>query len=263
MAEAPRSPWPRLALAWLLAAAGLWLAATALAAHLTIGVGLLFLAHAPLSAAVAALLRLPRWWVLLAALPAPAAALVLALGLPGWVFALGFALLLAVFWSVARTRVPLYLSGPAEWRALAGLLPPGPCAFLDVGSGLGGPALALARLRPDARCEGVEIAPLPWLVSWLRARLVPQARRPRLRRCGWEGVDLADYDLVFAFLSPAAMPPLWAQACTQMRPGTLLVSCEFEIPGKRPWRSLDPPGGRRLLVWRMAGERAAQAPRPT
>lgn len=257
MADAPRSPWPRLALAWGLAAAALAGLASALATPaghgVHIGVGLLFLLHGPLSALLAGLLRLGRWWVALAALPAPAAALVLALGLPAWVFAAAFVLMVLVFWSVARTRVPLYLSGPAEWRAVADLLPDGPCAFLDVGSGLGGPALAIARLRPAVRCEGVEIAPLPWLASWLRARLRPAASRPRFRRGGWEAVDLAGYDLVFAFLSPAAMPPLWAQARIQMRPGALLVSCEFDIPGARPWRVLDPPGGRRLLVWRMTG----------
>ncbi|MCK6491285.1 MAG: hypothetical protein L6R48_23790, partial [Planctomycetes bacterium] len=111
MSERPPSPWPRLALAWFLAGAVLAGLAAAAApgpsGHgVHIGVGLLFLAHGPLSAGIAALLRLPRWWTLLAALPAPAAALALVLGLPAWVFAAAFVLMVLVFWSVARTRVP-------------------------------------------------------------------------------------------------------------------------------------------------------------
>jgi hypothetical protein len=35
---------------------------------------------------------------------------------------------------------------------------------------------------------------------------------------------------VFAYLSPAAMPALWRKAQREMRPGSLLVSYEFEIP---------------------------------
>jgi predicted O-methyltransferase YrrM len=44
-------------------------------------------------------------------------------------------------------------------------------------------------------------------------------------------LDFADYDVVFAYLSPAAMPALWSKARAEMRPGTLLLSYEFPIPG--------------------------------
>lgn len=261
MADGVIRPWPRLLAAWTLAAATLAVAHPALAAAgMAVGGGLLLIAHGPLAAGIAALLRLPGWWRAIAALPAPLTALVFALGLPSWIFAAAFACLLLVFWGVARTRVPLYLSGPAEWRILLDLLPTGPCAALDVGSGLGGPILALTHARPDCRGDGIELAPLPWLASWLRARLRPASRRPRFRRGDWAGVDLGAYDLVFAFLSPAAMQPLWEQARRQMRPGSLFVSCEFTVPGARPWRIIEPPGGRRLLVWRIIPRPGASTP---
>jgi hypothetical protein len=63
---------------------------------------------------------------------------------------------------------------------------------------------------------------------------------------------LSDYDVVFAFLSPAAMPALWRKASAEMRPGTLLLSYEFSIPGTTP-HIIDHPveNGPALYGWYM------------
>jgi hypothetical protein len=97
---------------------------------------------------------------------------------------------------------------------------------------------------------GVEIAPLPALFSKLR--LMGYAHCSVRWGSFWK-LDLAEYDMVFAFLSPVPMQDLWTKASAEMRPGTLFVSSSFEIPGQTPDRIVQLNDSRktRLLVWRM------------
>jgi SAM-dependent methyltransferase len=193
--------------------------------------------------------RMPWWWI-----PMHASFLPLAFWLhradpPSWPFPVGFAILLGFYWSTYRTRVPLYLSGDAVHGALAEQLPSRRGArVIDIGAGFGGVLAGLERRRPDCTIHGIEIAPLTWAIG--RLRLAFARSRCLLRRGDYRTVALTDYDVVFAFLSPAAMPDLYRQASASMRPGSLLVSCEFDVPGVPPDRIVRIPGHRRsLLVW--------------
>ena len=56
-----------------------------------------------------------------------------------------------------------------------------PVRAVDIGSGLGGLVLELARRRPDSVFMGIELAPLPWLLSWLRAMATPSRSWARTR----------------------------------------------------------------------------------
>jgi hypothetical protein len=201
--------------------------------------------------AIAGLLswRLARWWRLIQFLFPLAVLGATRLALAPGVFLAGFVLLLLVFRSTYRTQVPYYPSGRKVWDAVAGLLPQErPVAAIDVGSGMGGLVLDLARRRPDSRFTGIELAPLPWLASRVRARLAGSHARFILG--DYEGIDFGQYDLVFAYLSPAAMDALWRKASADMRPGSLLVSYEFAIAGREPDRIVLPtPGQTRLYIW--------------
>jgi SAM-dependent methyltransferase len=174
-----------------------------------------------------------------------------ALQLPPPLFLGLFLMLLLLYWSSFRTQVPYYPSPQAVWQAVAGLLPPDrPLRGIDIGSGFGGLVLHLAALRPDSAFTGIELAPLPWLASALRARL--QRSRAHFMRGDYLDLDFADFDVVFAYLSPAAMPALWEKAHSEMRRGTLLLSHEFAIPGQVPDIVLTPRGeGAVLYGWRM------------
>ncbi|MFL6658988.1 MAG: class I SAM-dependent methyltransferase [Massilia sp.] len=172
-----------------------------------------------------------------------------ALHIPPLVFLGAFLFLLLLFWSTFRTQVPYYPSGKRVWDEVARLLPQErPVCAIDIGSGLGGLVLELARRRPESVFFGIELAPLPWLVSSLRARLSGSAAR--FVRGDYEYLDFANYDAVFAYLSPAAMPGLWRKAASEMRPGTILLSYEFLITEKAPDLSIVPTGrGPTLYVW--------------
>lgn len=178
-------------------------------------------------------LALAGWWRAIQLLFPLAVLAALALQLPSWLFGAAFLLLLGCYWSTFRTQVPYYPSGPGVWDAVRQLLPTDRAPrVIDIGSGLGGLVLYLARVRPDAAVEGIELAPLPFLYSWLRARLA--GGRARFRLGDYEKLDFSRYDLVFAYLSPAAMPGLWHKAAAEMLPGTMLASYEFIVPERSP-----------------------------
>ncbi|RJG15069.1 class I SAM-dependent methyltransferase [Massilia cavernae] len=169
--------------------------------------------------------------------------------LPSWLFAAAFLFLLALYWSTFRTQVPYYPSGKPVWEEVARLLPQGrPVAMIDIGSGLGGLVLELARRRPDSAFTGIELAPLPWLASRLRAWL--SGSRARFVRGDYEHLDFAGFDVVFAYLSPAAMGALWRKCSREMQPGSMLVSYEFLITEKAPDISIQPKGCRsNIYAW--------------
>jgi hypothetical protein len=177
-----------------------------------------------------------------------------ALALPPGAFLAVFLFLLLLYWSTFRTQVPYYPSGRRVWDAVAAQLPADqlpsdrPLRVIDIGSGLGGLVLDLARRRPDCELSGIELAPLPWLASRLRAWA---ARSPaRFLRGDYERLDFGRYDVVFAYLSPAAMPALWRKAEAEMRPGSVLFSYEFAIPGREPdLRLAIADSGKILHIW--------------
>ena len=246
-------PALRAGLAMLLAG-GLVMAVAVLVRHglgRPIDLRLALVLHGGLALALIWWWGLPWWWRIIGALFAPAVGLALGASLPGWAWGIGFVILAGLSWGAVVSRVPLFLSTSAVWAQVEALVPPGRVRVIDLGSGLGGFVLHLARQRPEVAVEGIELAPLAWLYGWLRARLT---RSPaRLRFGDYRRLDFGAYDLAFAFLSPAAMPDLWTQAAAGMRAGTVLVSCEFDIPGVPPARRIEVPGQRALLVWTMPG----------
>ncbi len=212
------------------------------------------LAAALIQGAIAALFswwrKLAPWWLAIQFVFPLALVAGASLHLPSWLFLAGFLILLLVYWSTFRTQVPYYPSGQRAWDEVAKLLPPDrPVHLIDIGSGLGGLVLDLARRRPDSTFSGIELAPLPWLASRLRAIGRPNAH---FVRGDYEHLDFADYDVVFAYLSPAAMAALWRKASAEMRPGALLLSYEFAIEAKTPDLTILPRGSGPLLYgWRF------------
>lgn len=200
--------------------------------------------------------KLARWWLIIQLLFAPALVATLTLNIPSHFFLGAFLLLLLVFWNTYRTQVPLYLSSNKVWRALENYLPhskPGTSfSFIDIGSGLGGVLTHLAGIRPDGIFSGIESAPLPFLWSWLRIRLGGYHQCRVHWGDLWE-CDLAPYDVVFAYLSPAPMERLWHKAQTEMKPGALFISSTFTVPGHTPIEiiQVDDLHHSTLLVWRM------------
>lgn len=199
------------------------------------------------------LFRLPNWWLPINALFAPAIAGAMAAQLPGWFYLAAFLLTLAVFWNVRSDRVPLYLTNRKTWAAIHQLLPEKrDLRFVDLGSGIGGTTRYLATYRPDAQFVGVETAPLPLLVCHLRQLLNRLPNMEQRTQDLWS-VDLAAFDVAYCFLSPQPMAQLYEKASTEMKPGSMLISNSFEVPGHPPTEEVivDDSRSTRLLIWRF------------
>jgi hypothetical protein len=197
------------------------------------------------------LFGLSRWWLPINLGFVPGLVLLQDHSLPPWLLLVGFLILLMLNWNALTERVPLYLTGSAAEHQLAERLKalPGGFSFIDLGSGLGGTLLRLARAYPSASFVGVETAPLTFALCWLRC-LFQRNCQVRLRSIWRE--SLGDYDVVYCFLSPAPMPALWQKARQEMRPGALLISNSFEVPGVEAQEILPIDDWRhsRLLIWR-------------
>lgn len=207
--------------------------------------------HGALAAGIAYLHRMASWWEPILFLFPPTAVLVNTLHLPPALFFVIFLFLLLLFWSTFRSQVPFYPSGRPVWDAVAALLPvERPLQIIDIGSGLGGAILYLSRVRKDCRFVGIELAPLPWLISHVRAML--SGSRGNFIRGDYTQLDFADYDVIFAYLSPTAMTALWQKARTEMCTGTLLLSYEFIIAGVAADIAVQPQkNGPVLYGWHM------------
>jgi hypothetical protein len=150
--------------------------------------------------------------------------------IPNEVYLVGFIISLSLFWTTFRTQVPFFPSRPIVWQQVAKIIPQDKSVrLIDIGSGLGDMSMYMAKIRPDSKIEGIEIAPLPWMISYIRAKFRRSTATFKLG--DYQALDFANYDVIFAYLSPAAMRMLWDKASQEMRPGSLLISLEFEIPG--------------------------------
>lgn len=213
---------------------------------------LLALAQGSVAAVLSRAWRQSAWWPPLHFGFFPVIFLAQQASIPSGVYLGAFLLLMLFYWSTFRTRVPLYLSDRKAWQALTSLLPESRVfRFIDLGSGLGGVPFYLEQRFPQGQFFGTEIAPAPWLISRLRAWF--KRSHVVFMRRDYTLINLGEFDVVFAFLSPAAMPDLWQQAQAQMRSGSLFVSLSFEVGARPPDQVVSLAEGARhtLYVWRM------------
>lgn len=195
------------------------------------------------------------WWQVLGLLFVPAVLLANQAQLPAWVFAVGFVLVLLLNWNSATERVPLYLTGKQTREQLATLLErrSDELRFVDLGCGPAGTLLALAKTFPRGQFVGVETAPLSFAIAWLRCMLQPNCT---IRYQSLWCTDLAEFNVVYCFLSPVPMPALWLKAKAQMPPSAWLISNTFAVPGVEADECIEMADWRQsnLLLWHMQAD---------
>ncbi len=196
---------------------------------------------------------LPVWWLPINLLFVPALYALLEWQISPSVYFTAFCIIAVFNVAAWRHRVPLFLTSAAVTRALVGVLPKrAGLRFMDLGCGTGSLLIDVAQALPGAGCEGIETAPLPYLVSRWRLRAHTAVR------VAWGdfwGADFSRFDVVYAYLSPQPMTRLWQKARSEMRPGSLLISNTFAVPGVEPTYTIPVADCMRsvLYVWRMEG----------
>ena len=207
--------------------------------------------QAVFSACFSFLLRMDWWWHPIQFFFPILVILFVSAKIPSNYYFFAFILFVLIYWSSFRTRVPYFPSRPSLTPAVLDLFPKEKSInFIDVGSGMGGLVIELSKVNEKSRFSGIEIAPFLWLVSYLRGKFLKS--RVRFLLGDYGKIDFSEYDVVFAYLSPAAMPELWLKAKREMRPGTILLSYEFVIADVKPDLCInsdlnDPT----LYVWRI------------
>jgi SAM-dependent methyltransferase len=165
--------------------------------------------------------------------------------LPGWVWLLPLALLLALYPLGSWGDAPLF---PTPADALDQLATQAPLAdgarVVDAGCGLGAGLLALHRQYPRARIEG-------WEWSWPLALLCRlRCRFARVQRADIWATSWAGCDMVYLFQRPESMPRAMEKAAAELAPGAWLVSLEFEARGYRPQARLETVPGKPVWLYR-------------
>ncbi|MBI3712268.1 MAG: class I SAM-dependent methyltransferase [Burkholderiales bacterium] len=191
------------------------------------------LTHACLAASLFLFLRFDWWWALIQFIFPLCVFGFLQQNIPSYFYLIALAVFSLLFWSTYKTQVPYYPSKTSLLPPLRELLPKdSEFTFVDLGSGMGGLLFDLSSRCEQGHFFGIEYAPLPWLIS--RLRQIMKRARVDIHYGSFFDCHLSKFDVVFCYLSPAAMTAIWEKAKHEMRPGTLFLSYEFIVPSVKP-----------------------------
>lgn len=194
-------------------------------------VWLLVIIQGVLAAMISCRIGLPCWWrIIQIALPV-GLYWGLTLEINPWVALAVFLVLWMVFFNAIKDRVPLYLTNSTTREALKKIVKRRRgVRFLDLGAGLGGNVTFMSQLANVSRSDGVETAPIPYLV----AKFFTLVRGGHIFAMDIWNTKLEYYDVVYAFLSPEPMEKLWRKVSDEMEVGSVFVSNSFAVPDVEP-----------------------------
>lgn len=170
----------------------------------------------------------------------------------GALFAAKLVYVIAVAMTVGTTKGALYVS--TSHRRIQAALDVLPLetgqVLMDLGCG-DGRALRAARKRCALRAIGYEINPL----AYCRAKICCATRGIEIRYGNFWNEAIQAADIVFCYLFPDVMADLEAKIKEEAKPGALVVSFNFPLPGLPPLRVLRPDGPRQsdpIYIYRIA-----------
>jgi hypothetical protein len=141
---------------------------------------------------------------------------------------------LSIIWSSLRTGIsPVPSSRKARQAILAATEAAPAGTILELGSGWGTLALALAKKYPQRQVIGFEISFIPWLVSVIVQHL-QGTKNLKLRRQNFLSAELPPAALLVCYLYPGGMRKLATKLRTEQPPVAMLISNTFALPGREP-----------------------------
>ncbi|MBU6474951.1 MAG: class I SAM-dependent methyltransferase [Alphaproteobacteria bacterium] len=155
-------------------------------------------------------------------------------------------------WKLGAASVP---SSSAAGRAVAALVPPDASSVVDLGSGWGGMALAVARAHPQVKVTGIEYALPPYLFSRLRQFFSPALKNLSFLREDLFGYPLAPVSAVICYMPPEMMERLAPKLARELRPGAVVISNSADWPGRTPEKTVEVPAlllAEKIFIYRIA-----------
>lgn len=158
-------------------------------------------------------------------------------------------------WSLVVTRAP-FISIPVAvlpYIVDALELKQGSVLY-DLGCGEGRVLFACWKRFPDAKYIGLDKATLPVLIGWWRKRGLGKGVDVKIKKKNFFKQDVRDATHIFTYLYPGLMDKLLPKLRKELKPGTRVVSCDFQFTGMKPVRIVDlgrPPRtlGRMLYIY--------------
>jgi hypothetical protein len=161
----------------------------------------------------------------------------------GFIFLVaGYFLVIFIFDLLLRGFSPFFSSRPwvVEQILRELTLPPGEPVIIALSSGRSGFLRALEiRYQKRGTLIGVEVKLFPYVVakvqSWLRRSRIKVLRQPIYR------VNVKEAELIYCHLYPPDMEGLGKKLKFECRPGAMVVSTGFNIPGLQPKKVIGLP----------------------
>lgn len=116
--------------------------------------------------------------------------------------------------------------------------------IFELGSGWGGLSIMIARTFPQAKIQGFELSPFPFWFSKLCAH-----KNVRFTRGDIFDQDLRGADAVVYYLSPVVADRLSAKFREELKPGTIIISNAFELPGFKSVEILETNIGVKIRIY--------------
>jgi SAM-dependent methyltransferase len=117
----------------------------------------------------------------------------------------------------------------------------------DLGAG-DGRVLIVAAGEFGARAVGIEISPVHCLEAWLKARFNRLGRQVSIRLGNFYTADLAEADVVFAYMTSSQAPRLRPYLESHLRPGVRVITISFDFDG---WQPSDFDRDNLIFLYRM------------
>jgi len=105
--------------------------------------------------------------------------------------------------------------------------------IFDLGSGWGNVVFPLARAFPLATICGIEVSPIPWTVSRIRASLFGPSNLD-IQRGNFQDISLEGVEIVICYLYPEGMTSLKTKFEEELKPNALIISNTFRLAGWEP-----------------------------
>ena len=145
-----------------------------------------------------------------------------------------------ILWSMKNGISPMPSSDKAKKKVLAAIPHETQGVVVDLGSGWGNMVSGIARLLPHCQVIGYETSPIPYFLSKFWKKIEGLSNLKIIRKDFFD-ISLKDVSLVYCYLYPAAMEKLKVKFEKELKPGTVVITNTFAIPGWEP-----------VKIWQLA-----------